>query len=76
MKTEKESALFKAFWFMLTASPMFGLVSLLILPLNFDIYSHLLISFCISILYAKNVIDKQDLKNKIFELKQLIEKKL
>jgi len=74
MKTEKESLGFKLFWFLITASPIFGLVSILLLPLNLDTYLHLFISFCFSLFYAKNIIDKQDLENQIFELKELIEK--
>lgn len=44
------------------------------LPLKLDVYLHLFISFFLSIFYAKNIIDKQDLENQIFELKELIKK--
>lgn len=72
MKT-KESLGFKLFWFIITALPIFGLVSMLLLPLNLEIYLQLVISLFFSLFYAKNIIDKQDLENRIFELKELIE---
>lgn len=76
MKTEKESLLFKSLWFMITALPIFLLVFSLLLPLKLEIYLHLVISLFFSIFYAKNIIDKQDLENQIFELKELIKEKL
>ena len=73
MKIEKESPTFKTFWFIITALPIYGLVFSLLLPLELELYLHLIISLFFSLFYAKNIIDKQDLENKIFELKELIE---
>jgi len=75
MKTEKESLGFKLFWFLITASPLFGLVFILLLPLKLEMYLQLVISFFFSLFYGKMIIDKQDLENKIFELKELIKEK-
>ena len=74
MKT-KESTAFKVFWFMITFAPIFGLVSILMLPLDLEVYLHLVISFFLALFYAKSIIDKQDLENQIFELKELIKEK-
>lgn len=73
MKKEKESLGFKVFWFIITASPIFGLVCVILIPLELESYLHLVISLFFTIFYAKNIIDKQDLENQIFELKELIE---
>lgn len=74
MKKEKESLSFKFIWFSFMFAPMFGIVGLVLIPLKLDTYLHLLISVFVGIIYAKNIIDNQDLDNKIFELKELIEK--
>jgi hypothetical protein len=71
MKT-KESIAFKVFWLMITFAPIFMLVSILMIPLKLDLYLHLFISFFLALFYAKNIIDKQDLENKLFELEELI----
>jgi hypothetical protein len=75
MKTEKESLGFKLFWYLVTLAPSFMLFSILLLPLNLENRPHFIISFILSLFMAKNIIDKQDLENKIFELKQLLENK-
>jgi len=76
MKTEKESLFFKLFWFLITASPIFGLVFIILLPLDLEIYLHLVISLFFSLFYGKMIIDKQDLENQIFELKEILKEKL
>jgi membrane protein implicated in regulation of membrane protease activity len=73
MKTEKESLGFKLFWFLITTTPLFGSVFMLLLPLNLEIYLHSVISILLALFWAKNEKDKEDLENKIFELKQLLE---
>ena len=75
MKTEKESLGFKLFWFLITTAPLFGLVFILLLPLNLEIYLQIVISLFFSLFYGKMIIDKQDLENQIFELKELIREK-
>lgn len=75
MKTEKESSGFKLLWFLITIAPIYGLVSILLIPLDLDTYLHLVISLFVSLFYGKMIIDKQDLENKIFELKELIKEK-
>lgn len=72
MKTEKESLGFKLFWFFITIAPMYGLVFILLIPLNLERYLQFIISLFFSIFYGKMITDKQDLENKIFELKELI----
>lgn len=75
MEAQKESLGFKLFWFLITTAPLFGLVYILLLPLNLELYLHLVISFFFSLFYGKMIIDKTDLENKIFELKELIKEK-
>lgn len=75
MKTEKESSVFRIFWFLCLFAPKFLIFSFAILPLQIGNYLRFVIPFFLALFWAKNEIDKQDLENKIFELKQLIEKK-
>lgn len=75
MKTEKESSGFKIFWLSLSFVIKFGALLIILLPLKLDDYLYFLLSFLIALFLAKNEMDKTDLENKIFELKQLIEKK-
>lgn len=52
-----------------------GLINLLLIPLELSNYSSFICSFFLALLFTKMEIDKQDLENKFFELKQLIENK-
>jgi hypothetical protein len=73
MKTEKESLGFKLFWFLFMFAPKFFVLSFAFLPLQLEKYPHFLFSILLALFWAKNEKDKQDLENKIFELKQLLE---
>lgn len=75
MKTEKESLGFKIFWFTLSFLPKFGILYILLLPLQLESYSQFLFCFFLALFSAKNEKDKTDLENKIFELKELIKEK-
>jgi len=75
MNTEKESLGFKLFWFLLMFAPKFFILSFAFLPLQLEKYPHFLFSIILALFWAKSERDKQDLENKIFELKQLLENK-
>ncbi len=51
-----------------------GFISLLLLSFRLNFNEWFGTSLIIGYFYTKNIIDKQDLENKIFELKELIEK--
>ena len=51
------------------------IINLLLIPLELSNYCSFICSFFLAVLFTKMEVDKQDLENKIFELKQLIEDK-
>lgn len=51
-----------------------GFILLMLTVLNLEYKLHLTISLFLAIFYTRMRLDKEDLQNKIFELKELIEK--
>jgi len=66
---------FETFWNLLLFMGNFGCTFLMIFPLNLDFNTHFLIAILFAIICTKLQVNQVTLENKIFELKQLIEKK-
>lgn len=72
---KKESLGWRLFWLLFNFAPKFFVLSFAFVPLKLDMYLHFLITILLAVFLAKIEIDKQDLENKIFELKELIKEK-
>jgi len=66
---------FETFWNLLLFMGNFGFIFLMILPLNLSFNKHLIITTLFGMIYTKLQVNQTNLENKIFELKEIIEKK-
>jgi len=66
---------FDTFWNLLLFMGNFGFTFLMMFPMDLGFNKHLLITMLFAIIYTKLQVNQETLENKIFELKQLIEKK-
>jgi len=66
---------FDKFWNLLLFMGNSGFTFLMMFPLNLSFNKHLIITTLFGMIYTKLQVNQTNLENKIFELKEIIEKK-